>query len=96
MIFADDIMMSIYILDCVLMPIFNREKAPGTGETLRNFVASSVSSVRVRTMLTKFPTGPIPSHWYRPHQLTVHTVHSRREALKVPFICKLNWVKNNL
>ena len=73
MILADDIMMSIYVLDCVLMPIFNREKAPGTGETLRNFVASSVSSVRVRTMLTKFPTGPIPSHWYRPPQLTVHT-----------------------
>ena len=70
---------------------FQPRKGPRNRETLRNFVASSVSSLRVRTMLTKFPTGPIPSHWYRPPQLTVHTLHSQSAliSLWMGINCKL-------
>ena len=70
---------------------FQKWKGPRNWEILRNFVDSSVSSLRVRTMLTKFPTGPIPSHWYRPHRLSVHTVHSQSAliSLWMGINCKL-------
>ena len=77
MIFADKCPNFIYLCTWLCFNAnFQLLKCPRNCETLQNFVDSSVSSLRVRTMLTKFPTGPIPSHWYRPHRLSVHTVHS--------------------